>query len=57
MIRSEQTFIGTTEVSLLSSSLDTIIKRRYKALYVHRDRMVIRVGYIYLKLLKSINKC
>ena len=38
IICSEQTFIGTTKVSLLSSSSGTIIKRQPKALYIYRER-------------------
>ena len=42
IIRSEQTFIGTTEVSLLSNSSGTMIKQQSKALSIYRDRKVIR---------------
>ena len=35
IIRSEQTFIGTIEVSLLSSSSCTMIKRQSKARYIY----------------------
>ena len=41
-ICSEQTLFGTTEVSLLSSSSGTIIKQQSKALYLYRDRKVIK---------------
>ena len=43
IIRLEQTFIGTTEVSLLSSSSDTIINDNIKHFYIHRDRKAIGV--------------
>ena len=41
-IRSEQTFIGTNEVSLLRSSSGTTIKRQSKARYIYRDMKVIK---------------
>ena len=47
IIRPDQTFIGTTdtEVSLLSSSSDKIIKRQSKlskALCIYKDRKLVR---------------
>ena len=42
IIRLQQILIGTTEFSLLSSSSGTLIKRQSKALFIYRDKMVIR---------------
>ena len=42
IIRLQQILIGTTEFSLLSSSSGTLIKRQSKALFIYRDKKVIR---------------